>query len=153
LTPLPRNIARGDTIDIPAALRTPQKSGHYLLVVELCGRNVDWFIRTGVIPALVESDIQSGSARSVDTVDLTAMYNRGQKPNFLTAAVSRSTLWTAAWRIFVSHPFGIGPDNFRLEYGTYIGATRWDTHVYSNNLYLELLTGSGIIGLAAFLSL
>src|SRR5207237_1622644 len=48
------------------------------------------------------------------------------------------------------HPFGAGPDNYRLEYGKYLGASRWDTRVYSNNLYLELLTGSGILGLAAF---
>ena len=49
-----------------------------------------------------------------------------------------------------THPFGVGPDNYRLEYGRYLGAERWDTNIYSNNLYLELLTGSGILGLAAF---
>jgi O-antigen ligase len=47
----------------------------------------------------------------------------------------------------------VGPDNYRLEYGRYIGAARWDTHVYSNNLGLEILTGSGVLGLAAFISL
>ena len=52
--------------------------------------------------------------------------------------------------MFVDHPFGAGPDNFRLQYGRYLGAVRWDTRVYSNNLYLELLTGSGILGLVAF---
>ena len=44
---------------------------------------------------------------------------------------------------------GVGPDNDRLQYGKYLGARRWDTHVYSNNLYLEILTGSGILGLEA----
>jgi len=52
--------------------------------------------------------------------------------------------------MFVDHPFGVGPDNYRLLYGKYLGVTRWDTHIYSNNLYLEILTGSGILGLAAF---
>ena len=52
--------------------------------------------------------------------------------------------------MFSAHPFGVGPDNFRLEYGKYLNASRWDTDVHSNNLYLELLTGSGFLGLAAF---
>ncbi len=37
-----------------------------------------------------------------------------------------------------------------MEYGKYLNAEHWDTNIYSNNLYLELLTGSGILGLAAF---
>jgi O-antigen ligase len=49
-----------------------------------------------------------------------------------------------------AHPFGVGPDNYRLEYGKYLGALKWDTDVYSNDLLLEILTGSGILGLAAF---
>ena len=52
--------------------------------------------------------------------------------------------------MFLRHPFGVGPDNYRLEYGKYLHARRWDTNIYSNSLYLELLTGSGLLGLAAF---
>src|SRR5207249_1996096 len=82
--------------------------------------------------------------------DLAAIYNRGRDAGTLTAAVPRASLWQAAVRMFLDHLFGVGPDNYRLEYGKYLGASRWDTRVYSNNLYLELLTGSGILGLAAF---
>ena len=64
--------------------------------------------------------------------------------------MNRASLWRAALEMFKAHPFGVGPDNYRLQYGKYLGARRWDTHVYSNNLYLEILTGSGILGLAAF---
>ena len=69
----------------------------------------------------------------------------------LTATVSRQFLWKAALKMFIAHPFGVGPDNYRLEYGRYLDAVRWDTHVYSNNLYWEILTGSGVLGLLAFL--
>jgi O-antigen ligase len=44
---------------------------------------------------------------------------------------------------------GIGPDNFRLSYGRYVGLPQWDTRVHANNLYLEMLAGTGLTGLAA----
>jgi O-antigen ligase len=48
------------------------------------------------------------------------------------------------------HPFGVGPDNYRLLYGRFLGLPHWNTNIYSNNLYLEILSGSGILGLIAF---
>jgi O-antigen ligase len=45
---------------------------------------------------------------------------------------------------------GVGPDNFRLEYGPYAGLANFDTRVHSNNMYLEVLTGGGLIGFATF---
>src|SRR5206468_12714125 len=68
----------------------------------------------------------------------------------LTASVPRSSLWRAALKMFAAHPFGVGPDNYRLQYGKYLGASSWNTQIYANNLYLELLTGSGFLGLGAF---
>lgn len=52
--------------------------------------------------------------------------------------------------MFLDHPFGVGPDNYRLHYGRYLGASHWDTNIYSNSLYLELLTGSGFMAIASF---
>ncbi len=146
-TPLLRDVVRGDTIDVVVPFRTPNAPGKYLLVVELFSRNYDWFSRMGVVPALVRVDVAPGVSRSVDSVDLSAFYGRRQMPSVSTASVPRSTLWLAALKMFSQHPFGVGPDNYRLEYGKYIPAVRWDTHVYSNNLFLEVLTGSGILGL------
>jgi hypothetical protein len=151
VTPLPHDVGHDEAVDALARIQTPSRPGKYILVTELFSRNYDWFSRTGVVPSLVQVDVQPGITRSVDTIDLSAMYRRGRRPGFLTAAVSRSQLWTAAVKIFLAHPLlGSGPDNFRLEYGKYIGAVRWDTKVYSNNLFLEILAGSGILGLAAF---
>ena len=99
---------------------------------------------------LIEAYVDTSTPRAVGQADLSSLYKRGQTPGNLTASISRSSLWTAALSMFMAHPFGVGPDNFRLEYGKYLNASQWDTDVHSNNLYLELLTGSGLLGLAAF---
>jgi hypothetical protein len=150
ITELPRDVSSGETVEISTAVRTPSEPGKYVLVVELFGRNLDWFSQTGVKPTLIQADIQSAGPRTVGQADLSALYERGRTPGALTASVPRSSLWRAALKMFLDHPFGVGPDNFRLEYGKYLGASRWDTHIHSNSLCLELLTGSGIVGLAAF---
>jgi O-antigen ligase len=144
-------VGRGETIDLIAQFRTPENPGKYLLVLELFSGDYDWFSRIGVVPSLIQVDVQPGVSRSTDELDLSAFYHRGQMPRTFTASVRRLDLWKAGAEMFVAHPFGTGPDNYRLEYGKYIGAKSWDTRVYSNNLFLEILTGSGVLGLAAFL--
>lgn len=53
--------------------------------------------------------------------------------------------------MFIQHPIlGIGPDRFRLEYGPYLGLDAWDSRIHTNNMYLEFLVGSGLVGAAAF---
>jgi hypothetical protein len=153
VTPLARNVGRDETIEVPAAFRTPDTPGHYLLVLGLFSRDFDWFSPRGVIPMLIRTDIAVNLERSARVSDLSALYKHGQGPAMLTARVPRQSLWKAALKMFIAHPFGVGPDNYRLEYGKYLDAVRWDTHVYSNNLYLEILTGSGVLGLMAFLLL
>lgn len=151
VTALPRDIEPGETVEVAARFRTPEAPGKYVLAFELFRDDFDWLSRTGVIPVLVEAEIHPSMARSVKQADLSQWYGMGQSTaGGLTASVSRASLWLAALKMFLDHPFGVGPDNYRLRYGQYLGAARWDTHVYSNNLYLELLTGSGIPGLAAF---
>lgn len=151
VTALPGNVGRDETVQVQAAFLTPDQPGRYLLVLEPFSSSFDWFSKTGVIPTLIQADIRSDAERSTGQADLSALYNRGRRPGFINASVSRRALWSAAMKIVAAHPLGIGPDNYRLVYGRYLGATRWDTHVYSNNLYLEILAGSGVFGLAAFL--
>jgi hypothetical protein len=151
ITGLPQNVQPGQTLEVAAVLRTPDTPGKYVLVVELFSRDLLWFSQTGIAPALVQADVESDISRSVGVVDLSALYQRGRMPGTLTASVPRSELWKASLRMVSEHPFGIGPDNFRLEYGRYLGAARWDNNIYTNNLYLEVLTGTGVLGLALFL--
>jgi O-antigen ligase len=63
----------------------------------------------------------------------------------------RLVLWRAAARMFAAHPLaGVGPDNFRLAYGSYAGLVGADQRTHSNNMYLEMLAGGGLLVAAAF---
>jgi len=150
ITELPHTVDRGETIDTVARFQMPAQSGKYLLVLEPFSRDFNWFSQIGVIPALIQVDVLPGITRAVDTIDLSDLYHREESPSLLTASVPRAQLWRVALSIFLEHPSGIGPDNYRLEYGKYLGAAHWDTNIHSNNLFLEILTGSGIFGLTAF---
>jgi hypothetical protein len=159
ITDLPHDVNRGETVELQAAIRTPEQPGNYVLLVELFSRDFDWFSHTGLYPAMISADIRPAIPRTTGQTDMSRFYDRertkraetGQPPGeTLTAAVSRRSLWSAALKMFADHPFGVGPDNYRLEYGKYLGAVTWNMQVYSNNMYLELLAGSGFIGLGAF---
>jgi hypothetical protein len=150
VTALPHDVEPGHTVELPVPFQTPPAAGNYLLALELFRGDFDWFSRMGVRPALATVEIKRAAARRVGETDLSAWYGKREEAGTLTASVSRSELWLAAVRMFLDHPFGVGPDNFRLHYGKYLGAHSWDKKMYSNNLYLEVLTGSGFLGLAAF---
>lgn len=150
VTELTHDLQPGETMKLDIPFETPLQTGRYLLVVEAFGGDFNWLSRRGVIPALITTDIQLNSTRTVTQSDLSPIYRRGQDDPLLTSEVSRAELWTAAWKTFVAHPFGIGPDNFRLQYGRYLGVARWNTQITTNNQFLEILTGSGVLGLVTF---
>jgi O-Antigen ligase len=147
---MPHDVHAGEAIDIAMPFQTPRAPGSYLLIVELFVRKFDWFSNAGVRPVVIEAEIQPGLTRSVDNGGSSRFRPIPRDPRAAPDSVPRSRLWHAAIDMFRAHPFGVGPDNYRLMYGRYLGFTNWNTNIYSNNLYLELLTGSGILGLAAF---
>jgi O-antigen ligase len=63
----------------------------------------------------------------------------------------RLALWSAGARMLAEHPMtGVGPDNFRLQYGRYLGLADPDLRLHSNSLYIEIVAGTGLLGAAAF---
>lgn len=151
VTRLPHDVGPGEDVEVMATFETPPNPGDYLMAMELFVREFDWFSNANIPPAYIEAEIREGVQKSVDRVDLSTWYEmRKNRRGFATPAVPRSDLWRAAYQIFKAHPFGIGPDNYRLVYGKYLGFAAWNTDIYSNNLYLELLVGSGILGLITF---
>jgi O-antigen ligase len=53
--------------------------------------------------------------------------------------------------MLTAHPLlGVGPDNFHLIYGEYAGLPEFDPRIHTNNMYLEMVVGGGIVGGLAF---
>lgn len=154
-TPLPYSIAPGGSVELMAQVQAPSAAGSYELAWDLLRENGGgWFSQYQVAPARERVTIVGGAIQAATP----------QQPAHRTTLApvtvdelpqpSRGQLWRAALTIWATRPLvGIGPTVFQYVYGPYLGMQRWDTRIHTNNLYLELLVGSGVLGLAAFLSL
>ena len=133
-------------------VHTPNDIGLHLMTLDISQSGKDWFSGHGVFPGLVEVDIQQGAVPQFGHGDLSRWLSSDTSRLFVAnVPLSRSDLWRAALVMAREHPvFGVGPDNFRLLYGRYFGRSQWNTRIRANNLYLELLSGSGLVGLISF---
>jgi putative inorganic carbon (hco3(-)) transporter len=65
-------------------------------------------------------------------------------------SASRLALWSAAGAMFVQHPFmGVGYGNYRSLYNNYLPAVP-PNQLDAHNLYLQVLSETGVIGFLAF---
>jgi hypothetical protein len=146
-TLIPENVAPGQTITIKAHVLAPAQPGQYLLAWDLLREGLFWFSILGNptynVPVTVAPGTRAAPAdpptpmiRSTLTGDLD---------------VDRITLWRAALAMLRTQPLlGVGPGNFRLVLGGYLGRQVWDTRLHANNTFLEVFAGAGLIGGAAF---
>ena len=150
--PIPTPLPPQEIVSVRAPFKTPAEPGLYLLTWDIFGKQSGWLSAQGVYPALVEVHVQADGEVSAGHADMSRWLDRDMSRLFVVNdPLSRVELWTAALGMARDRPLlGVGPDNFRLLYGRQFGLILWDTRIRSNNLYLELLAGSGLIGLAAF---
>jgi hypothetical protein len=150
-TPIPA-LQPQESASVRVSFRTPAMPGLYLLTWDISQTGANWFSGVGVVPGIVEVEIQPGAAPASGQTDLSRWYRPEiSKLYVANLPLSRTELWEAGLTLARQHPvLGVGPDNFRLLYGDAFRLSRWDTNIRSNNLYLELLSGSGLVGLAAF---
>jgi len=144
---LPRAVKPGESARVQVQVHAPQYDGTYLLGWDVVQEGRLWFSTEPgsrlALSTVTVSGIGASGALATDNLRLIP-----QQAEY----VGRPQLWLGAWRIATAHPFlGIGPDNYRLSYGPYAHVARADPRVTSNNMYLEILTGTGIVGLAVFL--
>jgi O-Antigen ligase len=144
-TEFPAPVAPGATVALLASVRAPRQPGRYRLEWDIVQEGRLWF------------STEPGATRLLSPVTVTGTAAGGPDdrpipPPRPTLRPGRLVLWKAAARMVVAHPlFGVGPDNFRLSYGQYAGLKTADPRLHSNNMYLEMLAGSGLIGGVAFL--
>jgi O-antigen ligase len=137
-TPFPFPVRPGQTAKFPVTVVAPGEAGSYTLVWDVAHETRAWLSTESVV---------TGATSSAVVTRMSRLPGAPIRP-------SRPQLWRNAFRMATARPWlGFGPDNFRHVYGRYAGLKQWDTRVHANNMYLEVLAGSGLVGLCALLSL
>ena len=138
-TPFPAPVRPGEHVTIEARVRAPRAPGGYRLGWDVVQEGRLWFsTEPGGTLTFSRATVAGALANGAFTTS----------PLPLPAVrPGRLVLWKAAGRMLAAHPLlGIGPDNFRLLYGAYAGIAGADVRVHSNNMYLEVLVGCGLVG-------
>jgi hypothetical protein len=144
-TPLPAQVAPGTRLALTAIVEAPPEPGDYRLMWDVEQTHRLWFSTEPDAPIYVTRVSVTGPA-----VPTAQRLTRSPLP---TTAVrpGRLTLWRAAGTLVADRPLlGVGPDNYRLIYGEPAGLANFDRRVHSNNMYIEMLVGGGIVGALAF---
>jgi hypothetical protein len=149
-TPLPRPVTPGDSLRIGILVRAPDEAGRYRVGWDVVQEGRLWF-STEPGSRLAWSTVEvSGPAAAADGPPPSSQPSPASLPE-QAVRLSRPVLWRAALAMFSAHPIlGVGPDNYRLSYGPYAHVANADPRVHSNNMYLEVLTGTGLVGTSAF---
>ncbi len=136
-------VQPGDTVELLAQLRAPRQAGTYRVVWDVVQEGRLWFTTEPGASTFASRAVVVGAPSQGALVTRPL-----PKP---TVRPGRLQLWRAVAAIVRAHPvLGIGPDNFRLAYGAYAGIATPDRRTHSNNMYLEVLAGTGLAGAAAF---
>jgi O-antigen ligase len=145
-TPFPGPIPPGASVTMRASVRAPGEPGRFRLLWDVEQQDQLWF-SSEPTAVLVESDTSVSGPLVAQLPVSRIQFVPHQK-----ARPGRAVLWRAALRMIAAHPLtGVGPDNFRLAYGDYAGIVNADVRVHSNDMYLEVLAGTGVLGGLAFL--
>jgi len=142
-TPFADAVVPDATVAVAAQVRAPRQPGRYRLEWDLVQEGRLWF------------STEPGATRTMSRATVTGAPYDGPvvtiPPPRPTVRPGRLTLWRAAAKMFAAHPLaGVGPDNFRLAYGRYLGLAGTDERTHSNNMYLEMLAGGGVLVAGAF---
>jgi hypothetical protein len=144
-TPFPARVPPGSSLSLDALVEAPPEPGDYRLVWDVEQRHRLWFSTEPDAPLYATRVQVAGPSVGPPLEPLNMSLPAS------TVRPGRFVLWKAAAGLFAAHPLlGVGPDNYRLLYGNQAGLASFDRRVHSNNMYLEMLVGGGIVGGAAF---
>ncbi len=148
-TRLPESVAIGKDLEVQGQVLAPLQTGIYSIEWDMVQEAITWFSWKDGANArstlIVRGDPVGDSAQLAAVPPPTDVAVINPTPG-------RLTLWRTALVMFGDYPvLGVGPDNFRWQYGAYAGLEEWNTGIHANNLYIELLADSGLLGLVAFI--
>jgi hypothetical protein len=137
-------VAPGERVTIHALVRAPRYPGRYRLEWDLVQEGRLWFSTEQDAPDPV------GTAATVSGISAGGPPPTSPRPR-RSVRPGRLLLWKTAAGMIGARPWiGVGPDNFRLLYGSAAGLPGADPRTHTNNMYLEVLVGGGILTLIPF---
>jgi hypothetical protein len=137
-------VAPGTTTTIHSLVRAPRQPGTYLIEWDLVEEGRLWFSTEQGAPESTTTRVTVSGTGIGGPLTTKARPVRAVRPG-------RLVLWRAAVQMIVAHPLlGVGPDNFRLLYGPYAGLAHADPRTHTNNMYLEVLVGGGLLAAVIF---
>ncbi len=145
-TALTGNVNPGSSQNELVWIKAPSKAGRYILQWDMVQEDVAWF--SVFSPGRVQIPVLVLPSKTIGTVsDLPSLTDLP-----LPRGPQRGDLWRAAAHLWMQRPIlGVGPDNFRRLYGPPLGLKTFDQRIYANNLYLEILADTGLMGMLALL--
>ena len=150
--PLPTSVMPGGRVTVSYPLQAPSRPGRYVLAWDLVQGKENWFAYWWVETGQTKLVVVPG-ASAVLGPEMPLRQTLSLPPQRMPRpSPQRLELWNVALRIGMERPwFGVGPDNFRLVYGSYLGWEDWDVRLHAHSLYLEFLADTGWPGLVAWL--
>ncbi len=144
-TPFPEPVPPGATVTLQALVEAPFHPGTYRILWDIEQEHRLWFSTEPDATLAFSRATITGTGGPVGPISTIPLPTRAVRP-------SRLVLWRAAARMVRDHPLlGVGPDNYRLLYGGYAGLFPANPRIHSNNMYLEVLAGGGLLGGLAFM--
>jgi hypothetical protein len=142
-TRLPRDLAPGEGATVTASVDVPSVPDALTLQWDLVQEEVTWFSERGSAVAEVNVNVMSAHVAGATMLSTPSQLNSTTSP-------PRAELWRAGVKMWLAYPLlGVGPDNFRHVYGTYLGQTEFDDRITANSWAVEVLATTGVIGLIA----
>jgi O-antigen ligase len=150
-TPLTRDVGPRESVLLEAELQAPATPGEYVLLWDMVQEHTSWFSGQGVAPARVAVHVEpsraTGRGPTRPGPSTGELEGAGWRPG-------RAELWRIALLLWRERPLlGVGSDNYRWLYGRRAGRGPADTRVYANNLFLEALATTGLLGALALVGM
>jgi hypothetical protein len=137
-------VRPGQTVSVVASVGAPGRPGRFRLMWDIEQEHRLWFS--------TEPDAVIAFTRGIVTGPMTSVGSTSGPLRVPRMSVrpGRLLLWGAALRMVLARPLlGVGPDNYRLLYGRYSTLKAADPRVHSNNMFVELIAGTGVAGACA----
>ncbi len=137
-----------ETKSFTLPLTTVRLGGTYLVQWDLVEQDIAWFSDLTGERVLMRAVI-SGDAPAEDGTPASTEPRVISEP--LPPDPTRIVLWRLGYQLWRTSPiFGIGLDNYRLQYGELLGLKTFNERLHSNNLYVETVVSFGAVGTGVF---